>query len=318
MSTTFGRIFRSDDTFDEGVGTYRHYRAMWEPFVGSAEVAAGRLTKYTLRSSRFVAVHHDIYVVRGTRPTAVLRAKAAWLWSRTRGVVPGQSAAVLHGAKWVSDQAPAELLYDCRRPPNIRTWSDRVEADEIELIAGMRVTTPARTALDLACRYPFDKAVAAIDALARATSLKTADVELLAARYRGRRNIRRARAVLALIDAGAESPRETWLRLLLIRAGFPPPHTQIPVYDGYGQLVAVVDMGWEEIQVAADYDGDHHRSDPVRFARDIHRFEAVTELGWIDVRVTKADTEGGIISRVQAAWDRRACNQREFSANFSR
>ena len=72
-------------------------------------------------------------------------------------------------------------------------WSDRVEDDEVQLIAGMRVTTPARTALDLACRYPIGKAVAAIDALARATRLKMADVESLAERYRGRRDIRRAR-----------------------------------------------------------------------------------------------------------------------------
>lgn len=290
---------------------------MAEPFIGSAAVAAGRLTKYTLSSS-FVAVHHDIYVPRDTQPTAVLRARAAWLWSRRRGVVAGQSAAALHGAKWVDDRASAELLYDCRRPPRgVRTWSDRVEDDETQLLAGMRVTTPARTALDLACRYPVGRAVAAIDALARATHLKTADADLLAERYRGRRGIRRARTVLPLVDAGAESPRETWLRLLLIRAGFPPPQTQIPVYDEYGQLVAVLDMGWEEIKVGLDYDGDHHRTNRRQFNRDIRRFEVVTALGWISIRVTAEDTEGGIIGRVQAAWDRRTCNQREISADFS-
>jgi hypothetical protein len=168
----------------------------------------------------------------------------------------------------------------------------------------MRVTTPARTALDLACRYPVDKAVAKIDALARATKLKTPDVESLGDRYAGRRGIRRARGALRLVDAGAESPRETWLRLLLIRAGFPRPQTQIPVYDEYGLLVAVLDMGWEDIKVAADYEGDHHRS-RLRFNKDIRRHEDVTELGWIDVRVTSQDTEGGIIRRVQAAWERR-------------
>lgn len=88
---------------------------------------------------------------------------------------------------------------------------------------------PARTALDIACRYPLDKAVAAIDALARATHLKMADVLLLAERYPGRRGIRNAWRAIDLVDPGAESPGETWLRLLLIRAGFPRPQTQIPV-----------------------------------------------------------------------------------------
>ena len=168
----------------------------------------------------------------------------------------------------------------------------------------MRVTTPARTALDLACRYPVDAAVAAIDSLARATKMKMADVELLAHRHRGRRGIRKARAVLNLVDAGAESPRETWLRLLLIRAGYPRPTTQIPVYDEYGVLVAVLDMGWEDIKVAADYDGDHHRG-PVRFNKDIRRHDEITDLGWIDVRVTGRDTEGGILQRIAKAWARR-------------
>jgi len=211
----------------------------------------------------------------------------------------------LHGAKWVDADKPAEIIYDNRHSPKaIRTWADHFDEDEIELVDGMLVTTPARTALDLACRYPVDSAVAKIDVLARATKLKLADVELLADRASGRRGIKHARVALALVDAGAESPRETWLRLLLIRAGFPRPQTQIPVYNEYGVLVAVLDMGWEEVKVAADYEGDHHRS-RFRFNKDIRRHEEVVELGWIDVRVTSQDTEAVIIRRVQAAWDRR-------------
>ena len=40
-----------------------------------------------------------------------------------------------------------------------------------------------------------------------------------------------------LVDAGAESPQETRVRLVLVAAGFPRPETQIPVYDEWGQLV---------------------------------------------------------------------------------
>ncbi|WP_409435385.1 hypothetical protein [Mycobacterium sp. SMC-14] len=288
----------------------------FQPFLGSEAVAAAQVTKYVL-SSRFTALHPDVYVPAGTELTAALRARAAWLWSRRRGVIAGQSAAALHGAKWVEDRAPAELLFDCRRPPRgVRTWSDREADDEVQPIEGMRVTTPARTALDLACRYPVGKAVAAIDALARATRLKIADVELLAERYRGRRGIRRARMALELVDSGAESPRETWLRLLLIRAGFPPPQTQIPVYDKWQQLVAVLDMGWEDIKVGLDYEGDHHRTSARQFNKDIRRHETVTGLGWIDLRITREDTEGGIIGRVSDAWARRTCTDTENPANF--
>lgn len=279
---------------------------MAEPFLGSEAVASGRVTPYALRS-RFMAIHRDVYVPRDTEITAVVRAEAAWLWSRRRGIIAGRSASALHGAKWIDGTAPAELIYQNRHPPTqIRTWADRIEDGEVATLRGMPVTAPARTALDLASRYPVDKAVALIDALARATRLKMADVELLAERYKGRRGIRRALCALDLVDAGAESPRETWLRLLLIRAGFPRPRTQIPVRDQYGQLVAVCDMGWEDVKIAADYEGDHHRTDRRRFNHDIRRAEALAELGWIDLRVTAEDTAGGVIGRVSAAWDRRA------------
>jgi hypothetical protein len=263
------------------------------------------MTPYELRTG-FTAIHRDVYVPRCTEITAVVRARAAWLWSRGRGVVAGRSASALHGANWIDNRAPAEILYENRHAPAaIRAWSDRVLADEVTIANEMRVTTPARIAFDLACRYPVDEAVTMIDALARATRLKVADVELLAQRYKGHRGIRNARLALDLVDSGAESPRETWLRLLLIRAGFPRPATQIPVYDAYGQLVAILDMGWQDIKVAVDYEGDQHRTDRRRFNKDIRRAEAVTELGWIDVRVTAEDTEGSIIWRVLAAWDRR-------------
>ena len=284
------------------------------PFIGSEAVNAGRIRKYTLYSS-FRCLHPDVYIDPDAGLDAATQARAAWLWSRRRAVIAGQSAAALHGAKWVDDRQPAELLYSQRRPPaGIRTWSDSIGDGEVRTIAGMLVTTPARTALDLACRYPVGKAVAAIDALARVTNLEQVDVELLAERYKGRRGIRRARRVLSLIDAGAESPRETWLRLLLIRAGFPPPQTQIPVRDDYGQLVAVLDMGWKHLKLAVEYEGDQHRTDRRQFNKDIHRFEDVTECGWVVVRVTVEDTEGGVIARVSTAWDRRTCTQFEFSA----
>jgi hypothetical protein len=277
-----------------------------EPFLGTEAIKSGALTAYRLRS-RCVAVHPDVYLPAGTDLTATARARAAWLWSRRRGIVAGHSASALHGAKWVDDRAPAELLYQHRRPPKgIRTWSDQIADDEFEMIGRMPTTTPARTAFDLACRNPIGKAVAAIDALARATRLNVADAQLIAECYKGHRNIRRARVALSLVDAGAESPRETWLRLILIKAGYPRPQTQIPVRDQYSALVAIVDMGWEDIKVAVEYEGDHHRTDRRQFNRDIARFDALTELGWIIVRVTVEDVPGGILRRVAAAWARRA------------
>ncbi|MDG4664294.1 hypothetical protein [Mycobacterium sp. 236(2023)] len=280
---------------------------MGEPFIGSEALREGRLSRHALRT-RFVAIYPDVYLSAGTEPTAVSKAEAAWLWTRRDGIVAGRSAAALHRSRWVSAGPPAEVLWDNRRAPRgMHVWSDWVADDEVQTLRGIRVTTPERTALDIACRYPTKPAVAAIDALARATRMKIADVELLADRHKGRRGIRQARRTLNLVDPGAESPQETYLRLSVISHGFPPPQTQIPVYDDHGGLVAELDMGWDAMMIALDYEGDHHRQTREAFNKGIRRHDAVTQLGWTDIRVTASDTEGGIIATLAAVWRQRLC-----------
>ncbi|MGH3596438.1 MAG: hypothetical protein ACRDUT_10805 [Mycobacterium sp.] len=278
---------------------------MGDPFIGSEVLAARRLTRHRLRT-QFVALHRDIYIGKDAELTPVLRAKACWLRSRRRGVLAGYSASALHGARWIDAWQRAAIIHtNRRRIRGVEVWEQLIEPDEICVVDGMRITTPERTALDLACAYPLDEAVAAIDSLARATRLKLADVDVLAQRYQGRRGIRRARVALDLVDAGAESPRETWLRLVLIRAGFPRPQTQIPVYNEFGVLIGEVDMGWEEIMVGVEYEGDPHWRNRRQFDKDIGRLEALTEAGWIDVRVTAEDTVATVERRVAAARARR-------------
>jgi hypothetical protein len=225
---------------------------MSDPFQGSEALAVGALTPYELRS-RYVPLHKDVYVPRDAELTAVLRAKACWLRSRRRGVLAGFSASALHGSKWIDATLPAAIIDTNRRPAaGVQIWEERIEVDETAVANGMRVTTPARTALDLARRCRLGVAVAAIDALVQATDLKMADVELLVDRYRGRQGMKAARVALELVDGGAQSPKETWLRLLLMSAGFPPPHTQIPVLNEWGCADAYLDMGWEDIKVAVE------------------------------------------------------------------
>lgn len=271
---------------------------METPFIGREALDAGDLTRHQLRT-RFAAVYPGVYVARDAQLTARLRAEAAWLWSRRRGTLAGRSAAAIHGAKWLDPRAPAELLYANRRPPNgIHTWADAVPTDELVVVDGMRVTTTARTAFDLARRTPGDAAVAAVDALLRATRLPLADVQSLLTGHRGDKGVRRARAVLGLVDAGAESPRETWLRLLIVRAGFPPPQTQVPVRNEYGVVIAHLDMGWEDEKIGLEYEGAHHRLSREQFAYDIRKHEQVREAGWRVLRVTSMDTRATVLNRL--------------------
>jgi hypothetical protein len=111
--------------------------------------------------------------------------------------------------------------------------------------------------------------------------------------------VRRCQTALSLMDGGAQSPKETWLRLVLIDAGFPRPVTQIRVTDG--RLVAYLDLGWEEPMVALEYDGDHHRTDRPQYVKDIRRAEMVDRQGWTVIKVIKEDRPNFIIARAHYA-----------------
>jgi hypothetical protein len=279
---------------------------MAEPFLGSEAVASGAVTRSQL-STRYARLFRDVYVNRDVQVTAALRAKAGWLWAKRQGVVAGVSAAALHGSKWVEDTTTVDLIHANRhRLPGLFVREDRIDDDEITTIDGVPVTTPARTVLDLGCWYPMTSAVAAIDSLARATEFKTADAELLAQRYPGRRGIARARLAITLFDAGAQSPKETWLRLVLINAGLPRPQTQIPVRDETGNAIAYLDMGWEDVRVAVEYDGDQHRSDRYQYNWDVRRSEILHRLGWTVIRVVAGDRPADIVRRARSALAARA------------
>lgn len=194
------------------------------------------------------------------------------------------------------------MIWNCTRPPaGVIARDETVADDEVTRVAGLPVTTVARTAYDLGRHLPREQALARLDALMHATPFSVEDVLLLAKRYPGARGLRRLRAALPLVEGGAESPKETWLRLLLlIDAGLPTPTTQIPVLDGYWP-VAFVDMGWEKYKVAVEYDGDQHRSDRRRYVKDQRRLRKLEQMGWIVIRVIAEDKPDDVVRRVRAA-----------------
>ncbi|MGY4710823.1 endonuclease domain-containing protein [Mycolicibacterium sp. CBM1] len=270
------------------------------PFVGSAALASGALSRHQLRS-RFARVLPDIYLPRDGEPSLRDRIAAAWLWSGGAAVIAGLAAAALHGARWIADDVPVELIHaNARAPAGVVTRRALLHSGEVQALAGFRVTTAERTAFDLGRLVDQTPAVARLDALARATRFRVDDVSALARNHPGVRGLRRLESVLELVDPGAESPRETYLRLTLVRGGLPRPHTQIPVFAD-GTVVAYLDMGWPELMIAVEYDGDHHRTDRRQYVRDIRRQEMLEDLGWVLIRVVAEDRPADILRRVHRA-----------------
>lgn len=277
---------------------------MSQPFLGTEAISDGKLTRGKLRWN-YGCLHPDVHFSKATVPDLFARTVAAWLWTGRTGIVTGRAAAALHGARWVDDAAPVEIITEHGKPQRgVIVREERIADDEICHVGDLPVANPPRTALDLGRHLTRGPAVMHLDALAAATGVTAVDALVVAHRYKGARHIRRARIALALMDAGAQSPKETWLRLLLIDAGLPRPKTQIPVSDGYN--VAYIDMGWEAPKIGLDYEGDHHRQLRPTYVDDIGRYEMIERQGWIDLRVVAEHSSVFTLRRVRESFARRS------------
>lgn len=281
---------------------------MGEVLVGAEAIAGGAVTRHTLQRW-YRPIYPNVHTPKNQEPSLRDRTVGAWLWTRRAGIVSGVAASALHGAEWVDDDVRIELIWNSPRPPKgLIVRHERIADDEITCIAGIPVTTPERTACDLGRFLPRKQAVARLDALMRARPFQISDVGRLGERYRGARGVARMKSVLPLVDGGAASPRETWLRLLYVDAGLPRPTTQIPILDQWGRVVRTVDMGWEEFKVASEYDGGQHQTDRAQYVKDLRVLPKLGQLGWDVMRVIKEDWERDVIQRAERAlrargWD---------------
>lgn len=89
------------------------------------------------------------------------------------------------------------------------------------------------------------------------------------------------------------------MRLLIVRAGFPPP-SQHPICNEFSVLIGVVDFAWPELKVAVEYEGRHHM-DPDQVRKDIARIEEMIEMSWLVIRVTSRDSAGVVLRRIAHA-----------------
>jgi hypothetical protein len=132
---------------------------------------AVRQPQRALRGPRLRSLFPDTYAAVGENPPGLtLRSHAAYRYVEGRGVLAGYSAAELLDASCGPLDAPAEVAMlrgPQRAHPGLVVHRDRIAPGEITEVGGIQVTTPLRTAYDLARRGGFVERVVAVDALAR-------------------------------------------------------------------------------------------------------------------------------------------------------
>lgn len=163
-------------------------------------------------------------------------------------------------------------------PESIRTWR------------GLPVTPPARTWRDLALVLALDDLIAAGDALLGgdvplATRRELDEVAQAAA---GGRGARRLAAPLPLLDARSASRRETFLRLILIRAGITGFEPNFWVRLERPRARYRIDIAFPERRIGFEYQGEYHH-DIAQWRADLTRQSRLRAAGWTMVEFTSHD-----------------------------
>lgn len=183
-----------------------------------------------------------------------------------------------------------------------------LEAGDVVVHRGLRVTSPARTWCDLAALLPFDDLVAVGDYFVhhRAPLTTIAELERRVRELGSVRGVRRAREALPLLNDRPESPQESKLRLILIRGGLPEPEINHAMVDTETGKEVRPDFRFRKYRLILEYQGDYHRT-KAQWRKDMTRRSRLEAQGWYVMELNAGDLRdpGELVARIRAVLERR-------------
>ncbi|WP_448614011.1 DUF559 domain-containing protein [Modestobacter sp. URMC 112] len=275
-------------------------------FLGSHAIAEGAVTRRQLQSGLFRRLLHNVYADPGISLDHQLLSRAVALVAPPDGVIAGRSAAGWFGAPFASASDPVTVIVPAlspwRGPRGVRVHRTDLARSEVVVVEdAIPVTTPIRTAWDVATLDRTPDAVATLDGMLRDGALSDVDLAALLGRAPGRWRGRRAQRALTLADGRAQSPPESWVRVACQVAGLAPPVPQF-VLAVEGAWLGQVDLAWPEHKVVVEYEGAYH-FDGLQIVRDDLRYARMTAAGWRVIRLSSVDLRDmdAVVRRIQAA-----------------
>lgn len=166
---------------------------------------------------------------------------------------------------------------------------------------GFLIPRPADTWRMLSSQLSIDELIIAGDGLVcRSDPLATmGQLRRAVALNAGRRGNLSLRTAFEQVRPRTDSPRETSLRLLVVRAGLPEPEVNGRLTEE-GERERLGDLVFRLWRVVLEYEGAHHQQSRAAYLDDIDRFGDLSSR-WRFVRVTKEHSPENIILRTTAA-----------------
>jgi hypothetical protein len=264
-----GRPFRRDQASDLGLNAYRLTR----------DVAAGLLRR-PLR---------QVYVDGTTADDRDQRIACLALVLPEHAVVWGRSAAWVWGVNGFGPDerhlmTPEYVVPHHRgrkRDRRVRVVEAALTAPDVVELGALRLTSPTRTALDLARHLHRPWALAALDAFTSTGLVGVSELNAGLPRLFHHPGVVQARELVRLVEPKTESWGESVLRLRIIDAGFPRPEAQIEILAPDGRVLYRIDLGYPQLRIGIEYDGeDHHGTRAQQQHDEARRRDLGRRFGW--------------------------------------
>lgn len=265
------------------------------------ELAAAGWTKdavdNALRRGRATSVTRGVLLPACAETDLWQRCGAALSTQHPNAAISRRTAAQVRKFAWLPDDWPADPVICVDAPRDDTTRSERQGLDrrlsalpdeDVTLWRGLRVTTPARTGVDLARFEPRHVVVPILDWLLTTGATSRADMVAVMDRMVRVPHVRRARAFVDLAREGVGSPRETLTRLHMLDAGLPDPDTNLLIVEN-DIVLAQGDLGYWRWLIWIEYDGVDYHAERRANGLDQAKDRWLRRRGWDMFRLTNRD-----------------------------
>lgn len=238
-----------------------------------------------------------VYVATATPDSIDLRAQAAGLVLPEHAVVCDLCAAWLHGIDLLA-YAEQVLVPDLdivsvaghegSRRRGVLGGKRTLLPEDVMEVHGIRVTTPLRTACDVARLRGRLRAMAALDEFRRAFAISEAELLAVLPRFAGQRGVIQLRELIPLSTDQADSQPESWVRLMIHDEGLPLPQPQVwSQVPGWGRVRT--ENAYPHLRIVVEYDGEEFHTSADDREHDALRRAALREHDWVIIVIGKDD-----------------------------
>jgi hypothetical protein len=256
-----------------------------------ADLLASGFTRSQIDGKGFFAPTHGVHVPTSVRDGLELRCDALQL------VIPDptfshRTAVLLYRQPllraWRIVDVTVEPPQNPPRRQGVKGYERELPPGHVRLLRGRRVTSPARTWLDIAAQVPPTELIVVGDAMLNSGAVTIDELAAMTEYCFGRRGVEEARRALPRLEPRSKSPGESQVRIRIEDEGMPRPLSNVDVFDESVGFIGCPDLLFKEAKIAIQYESVRHHEEK-QFEKDAVRDQLMIRMGYVVLRATKRD-----------------------------